>query len=587
MGWRALLVMMGCAANGWAQDPPWIEWSLRPELAGGTAHLASSADPTGGNNDRGNYLRREGGRVVLMDADGPGVITRIWSANPAGTLRVFFDGEDKPRLELPFDQLGTPGSHWPRVPGYCSVAGGGVSCTWRMPFVKHARVEAEGVDQLYYQVNYTTLPSATGLTTFEARSVDPLQLRSSVPVGSVETVQGDASVPPGGRATLRELSGAGSIRRLSIKPSPDTLAVLRALRVQLTWDGASGPSVDVPLGDLAVAGLGRVRSAGLLASYGPDGYTLRPSMPYRTRATVALVNAGQSQVSVHFALLPGEASGEGYFCATGHASTTESGKPHTLLDVTGAGKYVGTAVTLVGQDDLKFLEGDETFVVDGGEKLQGTGTEDYFDGAWFFRRGPFADPFAGAPTLLAGKTRVAAYRWHLNDAIPFAKRLQATLEHGAHNDAPDCRYRSVAYWYSATPYVSAPMPIAEPLPPFTEKADDRRIVEAHRRGRDAARPSPEARGRRCGRDRRRGPALPGQRRQGAQLHAARRRAAAADAAHSQHRPVGSRPARRQRRGPDPQTGRRRLGDRRSIRRQPGLPPRGQGPVGSDLLGRCA
>ena len=99
MGWRWWLALLLCGASGRAAT-----WYAPPPLGQGKAHLASSADPTGGNNDRGNYLRREGSRVVLMEADGPGVITRIWSANPAGTLRIFFDGEPKPRVELPFDQ---------------------------------------------------------------------------------------------------------------------------------------------------------------------------------------------------------------------------------------------------------------------------------------------------------------------------------------------------------------------------------------------------------------------------------------------------------------------------------------------------
>ena len=55
------------------------------------------------NGDCGQYLRVEDkdGRKehVMMDAEGPGAIVRIWSANPNGTLRIYLDGADKPVLE--------------------------------------------------------------------------------------------------------------------------------------------------------------------------------------------------------------------------------------------------------------------------------------------------------------------------------------------------------------------------------------------------------------------------------------------------------------------------------------------------------
>jgi hypothetical protein len=42
---------------------------------------------------------------VMMDADGPGAIVRIWSANPAGTLRFYLDGADQPALQAKMSDL--------------------------------------------------------------------------------------------------------------------------------------------------------------------------------------------------------------------------------------------------------------------------------------------------------------------------------------------------------------------------------------------------------------------------------------------------------------------------------------------------
>jgi len=55
-----------------------------------------------------NLVRTETGadggkRYVLLDVAGPGAIVRLWSANPAGTLRIYIDGESRPVVEATFD----------------------------------------------------------------------------------------------------------------------------------------------------------------------------------------------------------------------------------------------------------------------------------------------------------------------------------------------------------------------------------------------------------------------------------------------------------------------------------------------------
>ena len=47
-----------------------------------------------------------GKRYVLLDAAGPGAIVRIWTATPAGTLRIYIDGDRaRPALEAPIAAL--------------------------------------------------------------------------------------------------------------------------------------------------------------------------------------------------------------------------------------------------------------------------------------------------------------------------------------------------------------------------------------------------------------------------------------------------------------------------------------------------
>jgi Protein of unknown function (DUF2961) len=107
------------------------------------------------------------------------------------------------------------------------------------------------------------------------------------------------------------------------------------------------------------------------------------------------------------------------------------------------------------------------FFVDG-EKLpsiNGTGSEDYFLGAWDFGGKEFSYGLFGAPVVGAERQgeRWSVYRFHLDSPIPFTKSLRATIEHGTANDRGDNFY-SVAYWYQAEPHAAFP-----PLPPVEDR----------------------------------------------------------------------------------------------------------------------
>jgi hypothetical protein len=110
---------------------------------------------------------------------------------------------------------------------------------------------------------------------------------------------------------------------------------------------------------------------------------------------------------------------------------------------------------------LWYLEGNERVFVDGeaAPSVLGTGTEDYFSSGWYFDTGPYSAPYHGAPIKDTTSGRISAYRWHIEDPIPFTQRLDFTIEHGGTNDTPGTDYSSVAYWYQTHPH--APFP---PLP---------------------------------------------------------------------------------------------------------------------------
>jgi hypothetical protein len=137
-----------------------------------------------------------------------------------------------------------------------------------------------------------------------------------------------------------------------------------------------------------------------------------------------------------------------------------------------------------------FGEGDDFFFIDGAEtpRLKGTGTEDYFNDAWGFRE--FCTPYHGV-TLYEGVLpgdRVTAYRWHIQDPIPFQESLRVEIEHrgsvynekgslstfelGGFEERPDW-VSSVAFWYQ---YPAATF--TGGLPPTEERTAPYRIIKA-------------------------------------------------------------------------------------------------------------
>src|SRR5207247_5758868 len=113
---------------------------------------------------------------------------------------------------------------------------------------------------------------------------------------------------------------------------------------------------------------------------------------------------------------------------------TTKDKNYAILDTQGAGHFVGAALFMQGRNPrgLGFLEGDEMIHIDGEERpsIIGTGTEDYFSSGWYFDRGTYSAPYHGVVIKDEANSRISAYRWHIEDAMPFKKSIRVTIEHG-------------------------------------------------------------------------------------------------------------------------------------------------------------
>ena len=302
-------------------------------------------------------------------------------------------------------------------------------------------------------------------------------------------------IAKGETLTLGVLEGPGVITHFWSTVSSDDPFYPRALVVRMYWDGADKPSVQVPLGDFF--GVGH----GALASYTSQPVSVTSNgrartcywrMPFKTAAKITVTNESDTYDcdSFYFYLdwrkcdtLPDDTV---YFHAQYRQAAPATPGDYTLLETTGRGHYVGTVYSVHQVENGWFGEGDDRFWIDGEQtpSLRGTGTEDYFCDAWGFRS--FATPYYGVPLFegyFAGD-RVTAYRWHLQDPVPFTKSLKVTIEHkgsvitdqmnelNSFYERPDW-ISSVAFWYQ-----SPPSGFDQPLPPLAERVPPYRVIPA-------------------------------------------------------------------------------------------------------------
>ncbi|MDQ0884894.1 glycoside hydrolase family 172 protein [Peribacillus sp. V2I11] len=247
--------------------------------------------------------------------------------------------------------------------------------------------------------------------------------------------------------------------------------VLQNTRVRMYFDGEL--TVDSPLGEFFGSALGEydVRSLFFAMDTAPDGwYSSWWPMPYGLSAKIELYNgsthdikSGQSQVTFEksgqwekgqWEKEPGLNKIYGYFKTTSVRGETTPGVDWQFLKAIGKGTIVGVTHTMEGKDLTRhYLEGDERVFVNEATvpQIPGTGTEDFYEGGWYFNRGTFTNPINGNPahenTSFGSKyDSTGAYRLFIGDEISFNTSVRFGIEHGPTNDIP-ATYGSTTYWY--------------------------------------------------------------------------------------------------------------------------------------------
>jgi hypothetical protein len=311
-----------------------------------------------------------------------------------------------------------------------------------------------------------------GMATQET-TLHPISAECARELGQGWKVSPCLTIPAGATAVIMDHEGPGVIRHMWL-----TLhwQWYRDVIIRIYWDGQELPSVECPIGDFFCCSWNGWQN--ILAqpiNVNPSGgMNVYFPMPFHRHARITIENDSANDLpsfyyTINYTLesLPEDTL---YFHAQWRRTNPlPYGNDYVMVDgIQGQGQYVGAFMAWQqnnagwwGEGEIKmFLDGDGPYPT-----ICGTGTEDYFGGAWNFGGESFSAPYlgyrhvSGVPEQVG--SRVTLYRFHVHDPVFFKSDLRVTMQ--AIGWRSQRRYlplqddiASVVYWYQTLPQASFP-----------------------------------------------------------------------------------------------------------------------------------
>lgn len=247
-------------------------------------------------------------------------------------------------------------------------------------------------------------------------------------------------IEPGERVVLADVEGPGIVRHIWMTFPPAPPETMRAMVLEVFYDGAEEPSISAPCLDLFGLPHGRPTPYASMLTTAQEGrgFNCFIPIPFGDRIRIEFTNHADRATMLFYQVdLTLEAAHDSYL----HVSFRRENPTTLKQDFTvseglrGPGRFLGCVVGVRTIDDgIWYGEGEVKIFRDGDADLPticGTGLEDYVGTAWGM--GAHHAPFAGAPLDVradgAGMPDfVGFYRWHVPDPVCFTDEMRVTIQ---------------------------------------------------------------------------------------------------------------------------------------------------------------
>ena len=422
---------------------------------------------------------------VIMDAQGPGAITRWWIPSAAGLenriLRIYLDDNIVPVISENYSNFinGSSFVTWPFAfvssdekdsvyqyglpAGHPKQVGSGFYLP--IPFAKSCKVTLDD-KPFYYVINYRMYEKDTEVLSFSKEdffnikslltSIGSRLLSDNVPEKGL--FEKNASIVPGGSLEINLPPGEKAIHSIHLNiNSKENKQMNRETVLQITFDG--NQTIWSPVSEFFGGGVYARPVKNYYTAVSDEGWMKASwTMPYRKNAEVILKNYGNETMVAELKIVVSDYEWDEtsmYFHAKWHEESplnTPPFKDWNYIEAHGSGVYVGDVLTVHAENPQWWGEGDEKIYIDGESfpSHLGTGLEDYYGYAWGMANF-FSSPFISMPDRDArGKADWRGYttvsRVRPLDAIPYRTSLKVDIE--AWQTVAGTSYSTTLFWYA-------------------------------------------------------------------------------------------------------------------------------------------
>ena len=330
------------------------------------------------------------------------------------------------------------------------------------------------------------------------------RISSTDPSGGNDDGNWEKPIKPGEERTIADINSPGIITHMWFTIAASEPYHLKKIVLRMFWDGDTLPAVEAPIGDFFGLGLGDyfMYESGPLSVGSQKGLNCYFPMPFHRSAKITVLNQGKEPIGAFYYNIdwqkhPSIPENMYSFYAeyrqgqpnhgwtddwklNGDAKVSDAknldGKDnYVMFEAEGPGHYVGVTQSILQNQGDWWGEGDEMIFIDDRQKprIVGTGSEDYYLGAWCYGNcgiNPFGSNHPTFAYLRSGNpvnggddrgAKWTVYRFHTDSPVPFQHYFKMTIEHGHANHRSDNFY-TVAYWYQKGPHkLRKPLPAVE------------------------------------------------------------------------------------------------------------------------------